>query len=260
MKRSVNSQDKDKARKILLAMDIASQSLAASKIAFSLAHRLQAELIGLFVEDEDLLASTQFPFASEIIASTAAERKLDYSDMERSLRAWSSQMQKQLLKQAQHTNIKCSFRTFRGRKIETLLAQTETSSLLVFSGLRISHYPTHDIAHSVYLLVDDNSDLGHSLKLVKQLISEGINHVVLIDTGKEKSRDKVSTAVDTLSKTNTHILAKKLSEPLSKELGAIIKNFPAVLVLVPAAHEICQQTNAFKELQKNLSCPVVVVN
>ena len=97
-------------------MDIGSQNLAARDIALSLAARLHAELIGLFVEDEDLLISAQFPFAREIIASYAAERKLDYADMERSLRAWSSQMQQQLAEQAQHINIKYSFRTFRGRK------------------------------------------------------------------------------------------------------------------------------------------------
>ena len=255
-----NQNEKEQARKILLALDIASQSLAARDIALSLANRLQAELIALFIEDEDLLRSAQFPFASEIIASSAMERKLDYADMERSLRAWSTQMQQQLLKQAQQTNTKCTFRTFRGRKTETLFAQTETSSLLVFSGLRITHYPSARLAHTLYLLVDDHSDLQHSLTIVKQLISKDINHIVFIDSGSEQSGGKISAAIESLSKTGVHILAKKLNQNLSLELALMIKKLPAALVLVPGKHQLCQQMDTFKALQKNLACPMVVVN
>lgn len=254
------TEDKDKAKKILLAIDIASQSLAAREMALSLAYRLQAELIGLFVEDEDLLVSAQFPFASEVIASSATERKLEYADMERSLRAWSIQMQQQLQKQAQLVNIKCSFRTFRGRKTETLLAQTEVASVLVFPGLRISHYPLKSKAHSVYILIDDNCDMKHTMTVAKQLAAEGIDQVVFIDGGKKASREKIRAAIETLSKSNTHTIAKKMDKNLPRELAQIIKHIPAALILIPAGHRIRQQIDAFKELQKILSCPVVVVN
>lgn len=256
----MKSPNKEHARKILLAMDIESQSLAAREIALSLANRLNAELIALFVEDEDLLMSAQFPFASEITASSATERKLDYADMERSLRAWSTQMQQQLAKQAQSTNIKYTFRTYRGRITETLMAQSETSSLLVFSGLRITHYPILHTAHTIYLFVDDSSDLDHCLTIAKQLILEGVSQIAFIDTGRDKSVEKIRAAIEALPRNAIHIMAKKFGDNLSRELASVMRKTPGMLVLVPSTHHICQQKGAFKELQKNLSCPIVVVN
>lgn len=252
----------DKVAKILLALDITSQDLAARDFALSLAGRLQAELIGLLVEDEDLLASAQYPFASEINASSASERKLEYADMERSLRAWTTQTQQQLLKKAQEEKIKCSFRMLRGRKTQIFLEQSEAPSLLVFSGLRTSFYLTQRKPHTVYLLVDDNSNLEHSLLIIRQLIGEGINDVVIINNGSEKSRDKISTAIDQITKLHAHAQVKelKLDTDIPQQLSVVTRKQSAVVILVPASHQICQQLPVFKEMQNYVSCPVVVVN
>ena len=254
------NKTEDNAAKILLALDIASQNFLARNIAFSLANRLQAELIGLFVEDEELLASAQYPFSSEITASSASERKLGYSDMERSLRAWSTHTQQQLLQQAQQAQIKCSFRTFRGRKTEIFLEQNETPGLLVFSGLRTSIYVRRRVSHTAYLLVDDNSDLDHSLRVIKQLISEGITDIALIDSGSQQSKEKLTRAVEYLSNLGARSYVKQLPTNIPQQLAQTVKELPAAVVLVPASHQICRQLTAFKELQGYLSCPVVVVN
>lgn len=251
---------REQAAKILLALDIASQNLAARDFALSLAGHLQAELIGLFVEDEDLLKSAQYPFSREIVSSSALERKLDYDDMERSLRAWSTQMQQQLLKQAKLANVKFSFQTFRGKKTETLLQQTVTSSLLIFSGLRSSRYSIQRRAHTAYVLVDDDSDLLHSVTIIKQLAAEDIDNIIFINTDDIHSQDKITTAIDSLSDTRAQILTKNVKENLAQQLAVLNRNLAAAVVLVPASHKICQQMPAFKELQIYLSCPVVVVN
>ena len=251
---------KEEAAKILLALDIASQNLAAREFALSLANRLKAELIGLIIEDEDLLVSAQYPFSSEISTGSGSERKLGYVNMERSLRAWSAQMQQELLKQAQQANIKCSFRIFRGHKTEILLEQTEKTALLVFSGSRINYYPKQRIAHTVYILVDENSNLDHSLTIVKQLITEGIDNVFFIDNGNDHSAELISNAIKTLSGTEASIIEKKLQTNLPQQLTSMNKSFPAAVVLVPASHQICRHTQEFRELEKFLSCPVVVVN
>lgn len=252
----------DKVAKILLALDIASQDLAARDFALSLAGRLQAELIGLLVEDEDLLTSAQYPFASEINASSASERKLEYADMERLLRAWSTQTQQQLLQQAQQAKIKCSFRMLRGRKTEIFLEQSEAPSLLVFSGLRTNLYLTQRKAHTAYLLVDDNSNLEHSLLIIKQLTGEGINDVVIINNGGETAKEKISVAIEQITKLNANVQVKKLQpdSDIPQHLSTITREQTAAVILVPASHQICQQLPIFKEMQSYQSCPVVVVN
>jgi len=250
----------EKVAKILLALDIASHNLAARNFALSLANRLKAELIGLIVEDEDLLTSAQYPFSSEIRTGSGSERKLSYANMERSLRAWSTQMQQQILKQARQANIKCSFRTFRGRKTEILLEQTETTSFLVFSGLRTTYYPRQQRAHTIYILVDDESDLDRCLTIAKQLVAEGIDNVVFINSGNQHAKEMIATATGDLSGTGARTMEEKLQSDFSQQLVSMIRNHPATVVLVPATHQICRQSQKFKELQQYLSCPVVVVN
>lgn len=251
-----------KAAKILLALDSASHNLAARNFALSLARQLQTELIGLFVEDEELLSSAQYPFASEIIASSANERKLGYTELERSLRAWSTQIQQQIIKQAQQAQIKCTFRTFRGRKTELFLQQSEVSSLLVFPGLRNSFSISQHKPHTAYLLVDNRSDLEHSLLVIKQLVDEGINDIVIINNDDKQSEEQAQrfiTKIATLNK-NTQVKQLQVETNIPQHLLILTRNQPAAVVLVPAGHHICQQLSVFKEMQNYLSCPVVVVN
>ena len=249
----------EKALTILLAMDTANQNMAARDFALSLASRLKAEIIGLIIEDENLLLSTQYPFASEIVFGSAAERKLDYSNMERSLRAWSTQTQNQLLLRAKRANIKCSFRTFRGRTTETFLEQSESASLLVFSGTRISQFQSRPRSYTAYILVDDNTEIQNSLTIVNQLKTEGINHIVFIDSGEQQSQKNLDLAIQSLTKAGLQSQIKKLKNDLPQQLAIIVRNQPAAVVMVPATHHIIQQTQLFRELQNYLSCPVLVV-
>ena len=64
-------------RRILVALDASPHSLAALEAAAELAASLRAELIGLFVEDANLLRVAGFPFAREFGAYTAQAREID---------------------------------------------------------------------------------------------------------------------------------------------------------------------------------------
>ena len=64
-------------RRILVALDASRHSLAALEAAAELAARLKAELVGLFVEDIDLLRLAGLPFAREIRYPSAIIQQLD---------------------------------------------------------------------------------------------------------------------------------------------------------------------------------------
>jgi K+-sensing histidine kinase KdpD len=51
-------------RRILVALDASPDSLAALKTAADLARRMEAELMGLFVEDIELLRMADSPYAT----------------------------------------------------------------------------------------------------------------------------------------------------------------------------------------------------
>jgi len=96
----------------------------------ALASRLEAELIGLFVEDADLLKLAALPFAREVGFPSAIRRRLGSAEMERSLRAQASRAEAALVAAADRQSVRCSFRVVRGQVTEQVLeAATEVDLL-----------------------------------------------------------------------------------------------------------------------------------
>jgi hypothetical protein len=90
--------------------------------AAALADRVGAELIGLFIEDPDLLRFAALPFAHEIGHASAQRRRTDVEAIERSLRADADEAQRALASAAARTATRWSFRVARGLAVTELLA------------------------------------------------------------------------------------------------------------------------------------------
>lgn len=117
-------------RRILVALDASVSSLAALEAAVALASRLEAELIGLFVEDVNLLKLAALPFAREVGFPSARRRRLGSVEMERALRAQASRAQAALIAAAGRQSVRCSFRVVRGEvTAQVLEAATEVDLL-----------------------------------------------------------------------------------------------------------------------------------
>ncbi|MGE5240415.1 MAG: universal stress protein [Bacteroidota bacterium] len=122
-------------RRILVALDASVSSLATLEAAVALASHLEAELIGLFVEDVNLLNLAALPFAREVGFPSARRRRLGSLEMERSLRAQASRAQAALIAAAERQSVRCSFRVVRGEvTAQVLEAATEVDLLALGMG------------------------------------------------------------------------------------------------------------------------------
>jgi nucleotide-binding universal stress UspA family protein len=122
--------DKFPIRRILVALDTSPQSLAALRAAVELSAKLEAELMGLFVEDIDLLRLAESPFARELLLPTARATPLDRASMERKLKAHAEQARRAFATIANQAKVNWSFRVVRGRvPAEILLAAAECDLL-----------------------------------------------------------------------------------------------------------------------------------
>ena len=90
--------------------------------AAALAGRTGAELLGLFIEDLDLIRFAALPFAHEIGAASAARRELDVESVERALRAMAAEAERMLAGAAGRSSVPWSFRVARGMLVDVLLA------------------------------------------------------------------------------------------------------------------------------------------
>jgi nucleotide-binding universal stress UspA family protein len=123
--------DKATIARILVALDTSAHSLAALEAATELAALLQAELVGLFVEDTDLLTLASLPFARELLYAGQAEKQMDGRAMERALRAEAEQIRRALQASAGRRQVQWSFRVVRGRVVHEVLTAAEEVDLVV---------------------------------------------------------------------------------------------------------------------------------
>lgn len=117
-------------RRILVALDASPQSLAALRAAVELSVKLEAELLGLFVEDVDLLRLADSPYARDLLLPTAKETPLDRSSMERKFKAQAEQVRKALEAVASQAKATWSFRVVRGSVPSEILTAAAECDLL----------------------------------------------------------------------------------------------------------------------------------
>jgi predicted RecB family endonuclease len=105
---------------IELAPGLAARGSLEAAAAF--ADRLGAELVGLFIEDPDLLRFAALPFAHEIGHASAERRRTDVPAIERSLRVHAAEAERSLASAAERSAVRWSFRVARGIAATELLA------------------------------------------------------------------------------------------------------------------------------------------
>lgn len=120
-----------KIRRVIVGLDPAAQSRALLEAAVDAAGRMQAELLGLFVENQDLLHFAGLPFAREVGFESGTRRALDVASMERTLRTLAREARQALESVVGGTQVQWSFRVVRGAPVAELLAAAEESDLVI---------------------------------------------------------------------------------------------------------------------------------
>jgi len=117
-------------RRILVALDASRHSLAALEAAADLATNLEAELLGLFVEDVNLLRVAGSPAAQEVRYPFVTAARMERARMERELRAQAVQARRALAAACERRQIKWSFRVVRGEVAPEVLEAALEADLL----------------------------------------------------------------------------------------------------------------------------------
>jgi nucleotide-binding universal stress UspA family protein len=128
----VNKEKRDLSiRRILVALDASPHSLAALEAAVELAARFRAELLGLFVEDVNLLRLAELPFAREVGFFSATRRRLDTVEIERELRVRAKRVQRTFTVTLKRWEVRGAFRVTRGPIASELLAAASEADVLI---------------------------------------------------------------------------------------------------------------------------------
>jgi hypothetical protein len=116
-------------------------SRALLEAAAELAQRMEAELVGLFVESQDLLHFAGLPFARAVGYASATKRRLDVESMERALRTLAGEARDTLAVIAARTPVQWSFRVARGTLSAELLAAAGEADLIIAGAAQPAALP-----------------------------------------------------------------------------------------------------------------------
>ena len=125
-------------KRILVALDASTHSLAALEAAAQLAAALQAEIQGLFVEDDDLMRAAALPFTREVRPLSHAPRTFDHASMRRTFRAQAGQARRALEAVAIAAGVDFSFRVSQGQVALELLSAAAEADLLTLGQASIA--------------------------------------------------------------------------------------------------------------------------
>ncbi len=127
-------------QRILVALDASTHSLAGLEAAVALASKLKAEILGVYVEDINLLRMAEMPFARELGQYSARPRKLDTGQLERQLRIQADRARLALVQAAEAADLRWSFRVVRGSIPAELIAATDETDLIILGQRGWSHF------------------------------------------------------------------------------------------------------------------------
>lgn len=178
-------------RRIMVALDASVSSLSALHNAVDLAARLGAELIGLYVEDINLLRLAQLPIAHEVHPFSSTLRRLDVVDLERQFRDEANRVRRTIMSICRDHQVSCRFQVFRGVVAAELLAAAQQADLMVLGKLGRSYTGTKRIGSITRMIISRRT--GMTLILQSDALLTSIPVIVLYD-GSEQARKSLAVA------------------------------------------------------------------
>ena len=121
--------------KILVALDASPHGRAALEAAVELARRFQAQLEGLYVEDENLLRAAELPFLQEIGLLTASSRQVAGEAMQRQIRGQSRTVRRLFSGTSQRAHVHTEFHIVRGQVLPQVLSAAAGADMLVLGRI-----------------------------------------------------------------------------------------------------------------------------
>jgi nucleotide-binding universal stress UspA family protein len=122
---------RQQARRVLTMLDASRHSRTALQAAVELAREHRAELVALYVEDENLLRSADFPFACEVGARSGLARPLTVAAMQATLSRQLQAVSQALESAVAGDGVSYSLQVTRGGVVAATLARVTANDILL---------------------------------------------------------------------------------------------------------------------------------
>lgn len=271
-------------RRILVAVDASADSVAAVEASVQLAAELGAEVVGVYVEDVNLVRLSRHPSPRAIDLPSGQPRRLETGELERQLRIQATRARRALAEIAGRLDVGWSFRTARGRVAVELLTgagEVDLISLGATSGsltrgpgstvravLRESEGPVlllrrgARLGRTLHLLHTGSAAAMRALDAAVQVVVEqegGALTIVLL--GDEERRRRAEAKVrERLREHGIEARYEHLAgrEPEAAQLAAFVRRRGCGLMVAPVPL-LTEDQEALRRVLWRAGCPILLV-
>lgn len=257
--------------RILLALDLSPRSRAALETAAALAAELDTELVGLFVEDVNLLRLSGLPFAREVGLFSRDARPLGMEEVERALTREAEAVHHLLAETANRLRLRWSFHVARGQIATELFAMAAEPDLVVLGkrarmgAMSLGDFmaeplpaPARPVPPRSVVVVYDGSAVAHrALALAHKLALAGDMALrVLIPAASDELFALQASEAWKLPETAA---VRRIAPRGARALAIAVRQENAgVLVIDGVGH--LRSGEGFSILLNEIDCPVVLVS
>lgn len=270
---------------ILVAMDASPHSMAALEAAARLAHSIEAELEGLFVEDINWFQVCRHSHSREVSEITGHVRTLDEDSIERQVRALSKRMERALRRVSELASINYNFRTERGGVESKLLDAAENADLITIGRVGQSMTRGTKLGNTARAILNKTEKpillLQHGLKLGDSIVcvydrSEKGQQALQIA---KKLTQQIETKLQVIAFKSEKEEAKKVIKEVKKLLGDLRLPTRVFAVEMPEAFHLARLVtsknggllvasrslplfsgSALERILANIKCPILLTS
>jgi nucleotide-binding universal stress UspA family protein len=226
-----------------------------------------SEILGLFMEDSELLSLADLPVAREYCCLTQVERQLDSADLQRQLRIQARSAQQTLAATAERIGFSWSFQTVRGSLANLLQNAAQEMDIMLLGAARRSlplpgHFAsttlTRPTRQPLSVIFDGSAAAQRALALALRIARAGVPslNVFLVVANADDFTSLRAQATELAG-----AVALRFHELVNPEFGDILATVRSERTgtLVLGINERLISPESVELLRKRLSCPAVLV-
>ncbi|NTU57396.1 MAG: universal stress protein [Chlorobiaceae bacterium] len=213
-------------RSIAVALDCSPHSRASLDAAAELAARLKAELIGIFVEDINLLHLAGLPFFEEVRLYSTTTEKLDPDQLERLLRLQARQAGEMLQRTSETFRLRHTFRALRGIVPEIIMSAATDADMIVLGRSGRSPSCRKGLGSTAMAAFWEGKK---SVMLMRPGVTAADGPLMVLYDGSESSRHALETALAISGpESSLHLIVTNpdpdAEEHCRHEVGALVES------------------------------------
>jgi hypothetical protein len=270
---------KDVRGKVVLRMRGSAASPLILEVATRFARTFRGELHGLFVENEELLALAQMPFAREISLTGGRTRTLSLDVVRKEMQAASAAMEREF---ERLTHVPARFEVVVGAAEEVLRKAMEDTGILAIgeplalaapgmlpklltelagiAGIVVVGCAARRAHGPILTVIDPSSDVAMLVDTAEQIASEGAQEVILLIAGAQHNEaERLEAEARAALDAGTHYHFKSIGAVTPQALGALAQRHEGGLVIARIGGPVAESGVQVSRFACALDCPLLLL-